>query len=35
MLAEHIDDLRAQVLDAMSDEIRLRVKDALASAKKE
>lgn len=35
MLAEHIDDLRAQVLDAMSDEIKLRVKDALADAKKE
>lgn len=35
MLAEHIDDLRAQVLDAMSDEIKLRVKDTLASAKKE
>lgn len=35
MLAEHIDDLRAQVLDAMSDEIKLRVKDTLATAKKE
>lgn len=38
MLAEHIDDLRAQVLDAMTDEIKLRVKEALGapdSAKKE
>ncbi|MGI9327221.1 MAG: hypothetical protein ACR2PZ_18530 [Pseudomonadales bacterium] len=29
MLTEHIDDLRAQVLDAMSDEIKARVKQAL------